>query len=148
MFPNVAFLHVNCWSFFNIKCPWVSLVCSIHVCSNCCRYFPTLQCMVWCSVVCWYFFLTPFAIWNFESSWWSGGSLIVVIPGISIACFSLFSLIPMCAETLCSVIYFLFFGVLLGCCILIWVIFFVVFYGLHITLKVCISFVLSFVDLI
>ena len=45
-FLNVTFLHVDCWSFIDNKCPWVSLVCPIQSLLNLTR------CMVWSSVVC------------------------------------------------------------------------------------------------
>ena len=30
-FKHAAFLHVTCWLFLDIKNPWVSLVCPIHI---------------------------------------------------------------------------------------------------------------------
>ena len=42
-FVHVAFVHVGCWLFLVIKCPWVSLVCPIRGLLNLTLYFLQLS---------------------------------------------------------------------------------------------------------
>ena len=95
--PHSAFLQAGGCSFLDIKCLWVSLICPVRVLLNFTSYclqlsHSSMYGLTQCSVLvlfshslCHSQFLVLLMV-RLQSEW---GSLVVVIPGISIACFAL-----------------------------------------------------------
>ena len=65
---HVAFPHVGCWLFLDIKCPWVSLVCPIRILLNltsyCQQLLRALSHSSMYSVAYQYCLSIPFASWS------------------------------------------------------------------------------------
>ena len=97
--PHAAFLHVTCCSFLDIRCQWVNLVCQIRILLSLTQYclqslyalfHSTMRGVILCRLLllfshsfCHLEFLALLIVRQQSLQ----GSLIVVITGISIACF-------------------------------------------------------------
>ena len=112
-FSHAVFLQVGGGSFLDIKCPWVSLVCPIRILLSWTSYYlqllyelfhSSMRGLIQCSLLV--LFSHFLCHWEFLAllmvrQQFVQGSFFVVIPGISIACFSASSvpLISMCEGT-------------------------------------------------